>query len=107
MLKTKLGYDDSLDVFGVHGVGGTWGAVATGLFASVAINSAGANGLFHGNPILLAKQLIAVAAVVVYALVLTFAILKLIGAFTPLRLEKHDEDTGLDLSQHGEVGYIF
>jgi len=107
MLKSRLGYDDSLDVFGVHGVGGTWGALATGLFASVAINSAGANGLFHGNPALLGKQVIAILAVAAYAFVLTFVILKVIGALTPLRLEKDDEDTGLDLSQHGEAGYIF
>jgi Amt family ammonium transporter len=105
MLKGKLGYDDSLDVFGVHGVGGTWGAIATGLFASVAINSAGANGLFHGNAALLGKQLIAVAVVMAYSFVLTFVILKVIGALMPLRLEKEDEETGLDLSQHGEVGY--
>jgi Amt family ammonium transporter len=105
MLKGRLGYDDSLDVFGVHGVGGTWGAIATGLFASVAVNSAGANGLFHGNPALLGKQLIAIVAVGAYAFVLTFVILKIINLVTPLRLSKADEDTGLDLSQHGEVGY--
>jgi ammonium transporter, Amt family len=105
MLKGKLGYDDALDVFGVHGVGGTWGAIATGLFASVAINSAGANGLFHGNAALLGKQLIAIVSVAAYAFLLTFIILKVIGLVTPLRLDKADEDTGLDLSQHGEVGY--
>ena len=105
MLKGKLGYDDSLDVFGVHCVGGTWGAIATGLFASVAVNSAGANGLFHGNPMLLVKQLIAIVSVMAYSFILTFVILKVIGIFTPLRLDKDDEDTGLDLSQHGEVGY--
>jgi len=107
MLKGKLGYDDSLDVFGVHCAGGTWGAIATGLFASVAINSAGANGLFHGNAVLLVKQLIAIAVVMAYSFAITFIILKIIGAVTPLRLEKDDEDTGLDLSQHGEAGYIF
>jgi Amt family ammonium transporter len=105
LLKGKLGYDDSLDVFGVHGVGGTWGALATGLFASVAVNSAGANGLFHGNAVLLGKQLIAIASVAAYAFVLTFIILKVINLVTPLRVDKSDEDAGLDLSQHGEVGY--
>ena len=105
MLKSRLGYDDSLDVFGVHGVGGTWGALATGLFASAAINAAGANGLFHGNPALLGKQVIAILAVAAYAFVLTFVILKVIGALTPLRLDMDDEETGLDLSQHGETGY--
>lgn len=107
VMKSKLGYDDSLDVFGVHGVGGTWGAIATGLFASVAVNSAGANGLFHGNPALLMKQIIAIVAVGAYAFLLTFVALKAINLFTPLRLSKDDEDTGLDLSQHGEAGYIF
>jgi len=106
MLKSRLGYDDSLDVFGVHGVGGTWGAIATGLFATTAINAAGANGLFHGNPALLGKQLIAIVAVGSYSFVVTFLLLKLTGLITPLRLEKDDEDMGLDLSQHGEVGYI-
>jgi len=104
-LKGRLGYDDSLDVFGVHCVGGTWGAIATGLFASVAVNAAGADGLFHGNPMLLVKQLVAIVSVMAYSFILTFVILKVIGIFTPLRLDKDDEDTGLDLSQHGEVGY--
>ena len=105
MFKGKLGYDDSLDVFGVHGVGGMWGAIATGLFASTAVNAAGANGLFHGNPALLGKQLIAIITVAAYSFVMTFVLLKLVNLFTPLRLEKDDEDMGLDLSQHGEVGY--
>lgn len=105
MLKSKLGYDDALDVFGVHGVGGTLGAIATGLFASVAINSAGANGLFHGNPALLGKQLIAIVTVAAYSFIVTFILLKVTALFTPLRVDKDDEETGLDLSQHGEVGY--
>lgn len=105
MLKGKLGYDDSLDVFGVHGVGGTWGAIATGLFACTAINAAGADGLFYGNAALLGKQLIAVVSVAGYSFIGTFILLKLTGLVTPLRLDKDDEDTGLDLSQHGEVGY--
>lgn len=106
MLKGRLGYDDSLDVFGVHGVGGTWGAIATGLFASTAINSAGADGLFHGNPILLLKQLLAIVTVGAFSFVMTFILLKITALITPLRVSKDDEDTGLDLSQHGEVGYI-
>ena len=105
MLKSKLGYDDSLDVFGVHGVGGTWGAIATGLFASKAINAAGADGLFHGNPALLGKQLIAIVSVAAFSFIMTFILLKVTALFTPLRVDKDDEDTGLDLSQHGEVGY--
>lgn len=107
LLKGKLGYDDSLDVFGVHGVGGTWGAIATGLFASVAVNPAGANGLFHGNPALLGKQMIAIVTVAAYSGILTFLLLKLTGVITPLRMSKDDEETGLDLTQHGEVGYHF
>ena len=105
MAKGRLGYDDSLDVFGVHGVGGTWGAIATGLFASSVINTAGADGLFHGNAALLGKQMLAVVAVAAYSFVMTAAILKTVGALTPLRLGRDDEETGLDLSQHGEVGY--
>jgi len=107
LLKGKLGYDDSLDVFGIHGVGGIWGALATGLFASVAINSAGANGLFHGNAALLGKQIIAIVAVLAYSFIGTFILLKLIGLFTPLRVDLSDEETGLDLSQHSETGYHF
>ena len=105
MLKGKLGYDDSLDVFGVHGVGGTWGAIATGLFASTAINPAGANGLFHGNPALLGKQFIAIVSVAAYSCIVTFILLKITALITPLRADKEEEETGLDLTQHGEVGY--
>lgn len=109
MLKGKFGYDDSLDVFGVHGVGGTWGAIATGLFATVAVNSLvnkDAQGLFiSGNPSLLLKQLLAIVTVAAYSFIVTFVLLKLINLITPLRVSKDEEDTGLDLSQHGEVGY--
>ncbi|MCX6344692.1 MAG: ammonium transporter [Armatimonadetes bacterium] len=104
IIKGKLAYDDSLDVFGVHGVGGMWGVLATGLFATTAINAAGANGLFHGGGLLI-KQLVAVLAVGAYSFGVTFILLKLIGVITPLRVEKEDEETGLDLSQHGEIGY--
>lgn len=107
MLKSKFSYDDSLDVFGVHGVGGIWGVLAVGLFASKAVNSAGANGLLHGGLSLLFHQLIAIGAVVVYSFVATFILLKMTAVFSPLRVEKEDEETGLDLSQHGEVGYGF
>jgi Amt family ammonium transporter len=107
MLKGRLGYDDSLDVFGVHGIGGMWGALATGLFASVAVNSAGANGLFHGNPFLILKQLLAIITVAAYSCLLTFVLLKVTGAITPLRVTKEEEEAGLDLALHGEVGYHF
>ena len=105
MLKDKLGYDDSLDVFGVHGVGGAWGAIATGLFATKLINPAGSDGLFHGNPKLLIVQLLSVAAVFGYSFLMTSILLKVTHVFSPLRVSHEDEHLGLDLSQHGETGY--
>ena len=105
VLKTRFGYDDSLDVFGVHGVGGTWGALATGLFASTAVNPAGANGLFFGNPGQLLIQLASVVATWVFAAVLTTVILKAISLVTRLRVSEDDEEQGLDLSQHGEDSF--
>jgi len=105
MAKGRFGYDDSLDVFGVHGVGGIWGVVATGLFASAALNPAIKNqGLLHGGT-LISSQFLAVVAVGAFSFVGTFIILKLTGVITLLRAEKDDEEAGLDLSQHGEVGY--
>jgi Amt family ammonium transporter len=103
--KSRLGYDDSLDVVGVHGVGGTWGALATGLFASKAVNEAGGDGLFFGNPGQLWTQIIAVAATVVMAVVLTYVILKVVDALVGLRVSDEDEIAGLDLSQHSETAY--
>ncbi|MFA4916018.1 MAG: ammonium transporter [Syntrophales bacterium] len=104
-LKTKFGYDDSLDVVGIHGVGGTWGAIATGFFASKAINSAGNNGLLFGNPSLLWDQLIGVGAAWFYSFFVTFAILKILDWTFGLRVSEEEESDGLDLSQHGESGY--
>ncbi|MBI5058044.1 MAG: ammonium transporter [Nitrospirae bacterium] len=104
-LKSKFGYDDSLDVVGVHGVGGTWGAIATGLFASKAINSAGNDGLFFGNPSLLVNQLISVGAAWVYSFVITIIILKALDAVMGLRVDDQAEFVGLDHAQHGESGY--
>ena len=104
-LKAKLGYDDSLDVVGVHGVGGFFGAVATGLFAWKAINAGGGDGLFHGNAGQLATQLVAVAATVLLAAPLTYLILKLVDALVGLRVNEDDELIGLDISQHSESGY--
>jgi Amt family ammonium transporter len=103
--KSRLGYDDTLDAFGVHGVGGTWGALATGLFASTAVNAAGANGLFYGNPGLLLIQLTGVAATWAYSFGMTFLIMKGISATMGLRIAKDEEEQGLDLTQHGESGY--
>jgi Amt family ammonium transporter len=105
--KSKLGYDDSLDVVGVHGVGGTWGALATGLFASKAINDGGENGLFFGNPGQLKTQIIAVLATYAIAIVATWVILKVVDAVVGLRVTDEDEVAGLDLSQHSETAYAF
>ncbi len=104
-LKTRLGYDDSLDVVGVHGVGGTWGAIATGLFAWKAVNAAGADGLFHGNPRQLLIQLAAIGVTMVLAVVVTFVILKIVDAVLGLRVAADDELSGLDLTQHAESAY--
>lgn len=104
-LKPRLGYDDSLDVFGVHGLGGTWGAIATGLFASKVVNPAGADGLLFGNPDLMINQLIGVGASWALAIVGTFVILKIVSAITGLRVTKEEEVAGLDLSLHGESAY--
>jgi Amt family ammonium transporter len=106
-LKPKFGYDDSLDVVGVHGVGGTWGALATGLFATKLVNSAGADGLFFGNPGQLGTQALTVVAAWGYSFIMTLIILKVIDAVMGLRANEEDEATGLDISQHGETGYIF
>ena len=105
VVKAKLGYDDSLDAFGVHGIGGTWGAIATGLFASKAVNPAGADGLFYGNAGQVWTQLIGVGASWVFAILMTFAILKLIGLFMPLRAGSEQEIAGMDITEHGEHGY--
>jgi Amt family ammonium transporter len=104
-LKTKLGYDDALDVVGVHGIGGTWGALATGLFASVAINPSGSNGLFFGNPKQLWIQFIAVVATWVFVFIGTLVILSILRIAMGLRVTEEEEQLGLDLSQHNETSY--
>jgi Amt family ammonium transporter len=104
-LKSLFKIDDALDVFGVHGMGGTWGALATGLFATTAINSGAANGLFFGNPKQLLIQLVAVAASWIFCGVGTFVIMKVIDLVVGLRVEEREEVLGLDVSQHGEVAY--
>ena len=104
-LKTKFGYDDSLDAVGVHGVGGTLGAIATGLFATTAINAAGANGLVFGNPSLVLTQLISVGVAIVYSFAVSWILLKLVDKTIGLRVKDEHELEGLDLSQHGESGY--
>ena len=104
-LKNKLRVDDALDVWGVHGVGGTWGALATGLFATTAVNAAGGNGLFFGNPGQFLIQLAAVLTVWVYAGVATWIILKVVDVTVGLRVPEEEEEAGLDIAQHGEVAY--
>jgi Amt family ammonium transporter len=105
VLKPRFGYDDALDAFGVHCVGGIWGALATGLFASKAVNSAGADGLFFGNPAQFIIQLKAVLVTVVYAFVVTFVLYKIIDLVMGMRATEKDEAMGLDLTQHHERAY--
>lgn len=102
IIKPKLGYDDSLDAFGIHGIGGIWGAIATGLFASIAVNPAGVNGLFYGNKELLIAQILSIIAAVVYTFIVTAIILKILDITMGLRITDDEELQGLDLSQHGE-----
>jgi Amt family ammonium transporter len=104
-LKSKLGYDDSLDVVGVHGVGGTWGALATGLFATTAVNAAGRDGLFYGNPGQLWIQFVGVAATWVFSFAGTMIILAVLKALVGLRVSSEREVGGLDLGEHGEEAY--
>jgi Amt family ammonium transporter len=106
-LKSKLGYDDSLDVVGVHGVGGTWGALATGLFACKAINSAGNDGLFFGNFSLIGIQALSIVSAWIYSFVVTLILLKILDWTMGLRVSEEHEINGLDISQHGESGYSF
>ncbi len=104
-IKGKLGYDDSLDAFGVHGVGGILGTLAAGLFAEKLINPAGADGLFFGNPHQLVVQIMAIAVVAVYSFVVSAVLLKLIDWTIGLRVTDEEEMMGLDISQHEESGY--
>jgi Amt family ammonium transporter len=105
VLKPRLGYDDSLDVFGVHGVGGMWGTIATGIFASIAINEGGANGLLFGNVKLFLVQGLYMMACIVYAVIMTWILFKFVDAVICMRVEKQDELMGLDLTQHHEAAY--
>ncbi len=104
-LKFKFGYDDALDVVGVHGAGGVLGVLATGLFASLALNPNGANGLLYGNAHFFLIQLFAVLVVIVYCFAMTVIILKVLEKVMALRVSHEDEISGLDITQHGEEGY--
>ncbi len=105
VVKAKLGYDDSLDAFGVHGVGGAWGALATGLFASKAVNEAGADGLLFGNAAQFASQIVGVAVSCLFAIVMTFIIIKSMALVMDLRVAESQELQGLDITEHGERAY--
>jgi ammonium transporter, Amt family len=105
VIKSKLGYDDSLDAFGVHGVGGTVGTIATGLFAEKAVNAAGANGLFFGNGHQFLVQGLTWIAATVFAAIMTFIIYKIVDAAIGMRVQEKNEIVGLDLTQQSEAAY--
>jgi Amt family ammonium transporter len=104
-LKALFGYDDSLDVFGIHGVGGIWGTLATGLFAEKVVNEAGANGLFFGGAHQFLVQCLLVVVTVIFAAAMTWIIFKLVDAIIGVRVDKKSEIVGLDLTQHSESAY--
>ena len=103
--KNLLGYDDTLDAFGVHGVGGMWGAIATGIFATKTVNPAGNDGLLYGNPALLWIQIKAVVITIAYSFVVGIVLLKAVDIVMKLRISEHEERVGLDLTQHREAAY--
>ena len=104
-LKNKLNWDDALDVWGVHGVGGMIGIIMLGLFADLSVNAAGTNGLFLGNPAFFVKELVAIVVSSVYAFAFTYFMLWLINKFTPVKVTKDEEENGLDATLHGEEAY--
>ncbi|WP_303298404.1 ammonium transporter [Mitsuokella multacida] len=105
VLKEKLGYDDSLDAFGVHGIGGTWGSIATGLWATTEVNPAGADGLFYGETHLLFAQVVSVIVAYALAIVGTYVLFKIVSHFMKVRADETEEIAGLDVVEHGERGY--
>lgn len=104
VLKSKFGYDDSLDAFGIHGVGGMWGAIATGLFATVSVNPDGADGLFYGGNLLI-PQLISLVVAIALAIIGTIIIFKVVSLFMDMRVSISAESLGIDISEHGEGAY--
>lgn len=104
VLKSKFGYDDSLDAFGIHGVGGMWGAIATGLFATVSVNPDGADGLFYGGNLLI-PQLISLVVAIALAIIGTTIIFKVVSLFMDMRVSISAESLGIDISEHGEGAY--
>jgi len=105
-LKNRLKWDDALDVWGVHGVGGVLGVICLGIFANLGMNDAGANGLVHGNPSFFFKEMIAVVGAAIYAFLFTYAMLWLINKVTRVQVTQHEEEVGLDESLHGETAYL-
>ena len=105
VIKQKFGYDDSLDAFGVHGIGGTWGAIATGLWCTTDVNPAGADGLFYGSADTLIAQLISIAVAYALAIIGSFILFKIVSAFVKVRADENEEVSGIDVVEHGERGY--
>jgi Amt family ammonium transporter len=103
--KSRIGYDDSLDVVGIHGVGGVMGTILVGIFASKAVNAAGADGLLAGNPALIVSQLMGVTAVGVYVFCVSWVLLKAVDTLWGLRVSEDTELQGLDLGEHSETAY--
>ena len=104
-VKNKFKYDDSLDVFGCHGMGGVWGALMTGVFCTKTINDAGADGLLYGNPAQMIPQITGIATGIIVAVVITAILIKLVGAVMQLRATPSEEAQGLDVIEHGERAY--
>lgn len=104
-LRQRMKLDESLDVWACHGMGGTWGALATGLFATTSVNSAGANGLFYGNPNQFIIQAVAAAIAIVFAFGVTYVLAKVLDNVIGLRVTENEEEVGLDISEHGERAY--
>ena len=105
IVKEKFGYDDSLDAFGIHGIGGMWGAIATGLWATTAVNPDGANGLFYGETNLFVAQIISIGVAIVFAVVGSAILYKVVSAVVAVRADENEEILGLDITEHGERGY--
>jgi Amt family ammonium transporter len=106
-LKSRFGFDDALDVVGIHGVGGTLGALLTGLFATTTINDAGADGLLYGGGgALMVEQIIGVVATIAFSFTVSFILFKIIDKVIGLRADEEAEETGMDLAEHAETGYV-
>ncbi len=105
VIKQKFGYDDSLDAFGVHGIGGTWGSIATGLWCTTEVNPAGADGLFYGSADTLIAQIISTVVAYALAIIGSFILFKIVSAFMQVRADENEEVSGIDVVEHGERGY--